>query len=120
VDCGFAVLALLACYGCGKGAEVDEGLGSADAAGNQTAGLGEEGNLTGIRFSEWYTDDRYGREVIDIFNFDPVVRRVNVTTLCLKRTTPASFHRQRGYGSSREQQVDMDSAVPGRNCFLYT
>ncbi|HII17414.1 TPA: hypothetical protein HA361_05870 [Candidatus Woesearchaeota archaeon] len=58
------VLLALSISGCGQGSTNDP-----DAP-------------TGIRVSDWYPSEKYGRDIIDIINFDPIERTVNVTTIC--------------------------------------
>jgi hypothetical protein len=42
-------------------------------------------NLTGIRVSDWYKSEQYGKDIIDIFNFDDRERKINVTTVCFDK-----------------------------------
>ncbi len=40
------------------------------------------GDNAGIRVSDWYRSEKYGRDVIDIINFDDRDRQIKVTTVC--------------------------------------
>jgi hypothetical protein len=35
-----------------------------------------------IGFSDWYKSEKYGRDIIDVLNFDNRTRKINVTTIC--------------------------------------
>ena len=39
-------------------------------------------SLDGVRVSEWYKSEEYGKDVIDIMNFDDFTRIVKVETVC--------------------------------------
>jgi len=47
---------------------------SDDATGN--------GEVSGIRVSDWYKSEKYGKDIIDVFNFDDRESTVNITTIC--------------------------------------
>ena len=50
-----------------------------DQADNQ---LPSEDEPSGIMVSDWYMSEKYGRDIIDILNFDDRARRILVNSVC--------------------------------------
>jgi hypothetical protein len=72
--------------GCGQNTGIldNKGIKNTSSANNKTnSSVNDQfGNLTGIRFSQWYMSEKYQRDIIDVMNFDNVERTINITTKC--------------------------------------